>query len=93
MENNFVDIKTELSALTVEMKHLTQTVSKLEKIIEITNTLSRDLSLISERVKTLEDDGRTSRIKIRKLEDWRLTIMAWAGAVGWIVSFIISKIL
>lgn len=93
MDKDFMDLKAEISALTVEMRHLTQTVGKLEKIMEITNTLSKDLSLMSERVKTLEDDGRTSRIKIRKLEDWRLTIMAWAGAVGWVVSFIISKIL
>lgn len=93
MDKDFMDLKAEISALTVEMRHLTQTVGKLEKIMEITNTLSKDLSLMSERVKTLEDDARNSRTKIRKLEDWRLTIMAWAGAVGWIVSFIISKIL
>lgn len=52
----------------------------------------QDYELNKDRIFSLEKNIKNLENKIRKLEDWRLTLIASAWVIGAIVSFIINKI-
>ncbi|RKW24049.1 hypothetical protein D8B46_02180 [Candidatus Gracilibacteria bacterium] len=81
-----------LGKIETSLRYIEKNISKMEKAIENVALVIEKQHTLNERVLKLEEENSKNKVKIRKLEDWRLGIMAGVGVIGVIVGFILNKI-
>lgn len=99
MEKDFLEIKREMWEIKTEIKYLTENLKELKEINKLVVSLMERQNTFSDRVSKLENDElkevkdmiKANSEKLRKLEDWKLTLVASAWVVGAIASFILNK--
>lgn len=81
-----------LGKIETSLWYIEKNISKMEKAIENVALVIEKQHTLNERVLKLEEENSKNKVKIRKLEDWRLGIMAWVWVIWVIVWFILNKI-
>lgn len=103
-QNNNQDVIKEISELKVEMRFISQTMSKMEKVLENQAVLLEKQSVANNRIGDLEkrDEKLEEKIntleekhdaRIRKIEDWKITVIAVATLISTIFWFLLNKFL
>lgn len=88
----------EISEMKWEMKYISKTLSKVEKVLENQAVLLEKQSVANKRILDLEAEDKEVKRRIKVLEDWKnkivdqwtllVTIASWIATVLW---FIINK--
>jgi len=82
----------ELTEVKTEIKYMSHTLWKVEKVLENQAVLLEKQSVANNRIKDLEESDKNFETRIRKLEDWQVKIIAVATILWSIGAFILNKI-
>lgn len=98
--NDTNNIAVELWELRTEIKYLSRTLEKMEKVFENMQVLMEKQNVANKRILDLEkeDEKHLSVIKeldtrIRKLENWKVQSITLASIIATIFGFILNKII
>lgn len=83
----------ELSEMRVEIKYMSRTLSKIEKVFEEFSWLMEKQNVANKRILELEKWAKICRDKVRILEDWRLKMITITTIIATVWSTIIWLIL
>lgn len=100
VEQRIASLEWEVKWVRVEMKFLVKNLEELTEmnksvtaLIERQNAFSERISKIENReMKEIRDMVRVNSEKLRKLEEWKIALVAWAWVIWAIASFILNKI-
>jgi len=91
MEQNLIK---EITELKTEMKFISKTLSKVEKVLENQNVMLEKQNVANKRILDLENNEKTINSRIRKLEDWQTKAITYAtifATIGSTIVWIIIK--
>jgi hypothetical protein len=79
----------EIAELKTEMKYISKTLSKVEKVLENQNVMLEKQNVANKRILKLEDNIKEHSGRIRILEDWKLKAITYTTIIATIGSTII----
>jgi len=79
----------EISELKWEMKYISKTLSKVEKVLENQNVMLEKQNVANKRILDLENNEKETKLRVRKLEDWQIKAITYASIFATIGSTII----
>jgi len=86
----------EIAELKTEMKYISKTLSKVEKVLENQNVMFEKQNVANKRILDLENNEKALSLRIRKLEDWQIKIITITSVIATVGStiagFILNKI-
>ena len=91
MTENNNKIAQELWELRVELKFMSKTLDKMEKVFEWVSALMSKQEIFSKRIMALEDKWDEIDDKIRILEDWKMKSIFLASIIATVIWFLVNK--
>jgi len=86
------EIIKEISELKTEIKYISKSMCKMEKVIETMAVLIEKQSVANNRILDLEKNDEKIEVRIRKLEDWQIKIITISVFFWTIWAFILNKL-
>ncbi len=81
----------DISEMKWEMKYISKTLTKMERVFEWFSVLIEKQNVANKRILNLEEKEEVYRKRIRKLEDWQIKIVTIATVTATIFWFILNK--
>jgi len=86
-------IKEQLIELRTEMRYISKTLLKVEKVLENQSLLLEKQNVANKRIKDLEDNEKVLQQRIRKIEDWQIKAITIASILATVGSTLFGLII
>ncbi len=76
MEREIIQIKADMSAIKAEMKFMNNNFHKLEELLKSVTLLIEKQNVANKRILDLERKLETMEERMRKIENWKVAVLA-----------------